>query len=48
MRKSPGRIEPFKCISCDSCARACPEHALELADRSVDGQKVVVYHKLGV
>jgi ferredoxin len=48
MRKAPARIEPFKCISCGSCVRACPEQALELADRSVEGQKVVVYHKLGV
>jgi len=48
MRKAPARMEPFKCISCGSCVRACPEHALELADRSIERQKVVVYHKLGV
>jgi ferredoxin len=48
MRKASARIEPFKCISCGSCVRACPEHALELADKNVDVQKSVVYHKLGV
>ncbi len=48
MRKAHARIEPFKCISCGSCVRACPENALELADKSVDDQKKVVYHKLGV
>lgn len=47
MRKAPVRMKPFKCISCGSCVRACPEHALELVEKNVDDLKTVVYHKLG-
>ncbi|MFH1100635.1 MAG: 4Fe-4S binding protein [Methanobacteriota archaeon] len=48
MKKSSARMEPFKCISCGSCVRACPEHALELVDMNLSDITEVVYHKLGV
>jgi ferredoxin len=47
MRKSDARIEPFKCISCGACVRACPEEALELVEVKIDEIKDVVYYKLG-
>jgi ferredoxin len=47
MRKSDVRIEPFKCISCGSCVRACPEKALELVEVPIADITQVVYHKLG-
>lgn len=48
MKKSTARIEPFKCISCGSCAHACPENALELVEKNIDGIREVIYHKQGV
>ena len=30
MRAHPSMVEPFKCVACGSCARACPEGALEV------------------
>jgi ferredoxin len=48
MRKSDARIEPFKCISCGSCVRACPENALELVEKTINVVKEVVYHNQGV
>jgi ferredoxin len=48
MRKSKDRIEPFKCISCGACVRACPTYALELVKVKIDDVKEIVYHKLGV
>jgi len=30
MRTHPSVVEPFKCVACGSCARACPEGALEV------------------
>ncbi|MCK5031634.1 MAG: 4Fe-4S binding protein [Thermoplasmatales archaeon] len=47
MAKSDARIEPFKCISCGACVRACPEKALELVEVKIDGIKEIVYHKQG-
>jgi ferredoxin len=47
MKKSEVRIEPFKCISCGSCVRACSEDALELIEVKIDDIKEVVYHKQG-
>jgi ferredoxin len=48
MRTSDARIEPFKCISCGSCVRACLENALELVEKTIDDIKEVVYHNQGV
>jgi ferredoxin len=48
MRKSVSRIQPFKCISCGTCVRACPNGALELVEVKIDEIKEIVYHKLGV
>jgi ferredoxin len=47
MRKSDARIEPFKCISCGMCVKACPEKALELVVVNIADIKQVVHHKLG-
>ncbi|MBU1356763.1 MAG: 4Fe-4S binding protein [Candidatus Edwardsbacteria bacterium] len=33
MRTHPDQREPFKCVACGICARACPEKALEIAER---------------
>ncbi|MCU0607241.1 MAG: 4Fe-4S binding protein [Candidatus Edwardsbacteria bacterium] len=33
MRTHPDLREPFKCIACGACARACPEQALEIAEK---------------
>jgi anaerobic carbon-monoxide dehydrogenase iron sulfur subunit len=33
MMTHPQLREPFKCIACGSCARACPEKALETAEK---------------
>ena len=41
------RMEPFKCISCGSCVRACQEAALELVEKDINDIKMVVYHKQG-
>ena len=30
MRAHPAYVEPFKCVACGACARACPEGALEV------------------
>ena len=32
MRTHPALVEPFKCVACGSCARACPEGALEVKE----------------
>jgi carbon-monoxide dehydrogenase iron sulfur subunit len=32
MRAHPSVVEPFKCVACGSCARACPEGALDVVD----------------
>ena len=32
MRTHRDTIEPFKCVACGSCARACPEEALSVQD----------------
>ena len=47
MKKSADRIEPFKCISCGSCVRACSKGALDLVEVKIDDIKEVVYHKQG-
>jgi Fe-S-cluster-containing hydrogenase component 2 len=28
MRRHPDHVQPFKCVACGACARACPEEAL--------------------
>jgi len=33
MRTHPDLREPFKCVACGACAKACPEKALEIAER---------------
>ncbi|MDI6739961.1 MAG: aldehyde:ferredoxin oxidoreductase [Candidatus Edwardsbacteria bacterium] len=33
MRTHPDLCEPFKCIACVACARACPQGALEIAEK---------------
>mgnify|MGYP001119424227 CR=1 FL=1 len=33
MRKAPGHIVPFKCISCGKCVEACPVEAIKLNDK---------------
>ena len=30
MRAHPAHVEPFKCVACGACARACPEEALKV------------------
>lgn len=32
MRTHPDQVEPFKCVACGRCARACPEGALHIED----------------
>lgn len=32
MRRAPGQREPFKCVSCGACVKACPKGALTLAE----------------
>ena len=32
LRTRPDAPEPFKCVACGSCARACPENALSVQD----------------
>ena len=34
MRTHPELREPFKCIACGACVKACPEHALEIAEKT--------------
>jgi Fe-S-cluster-containing hydrogenase component 2 len=33
MMHHPDHREPFKCVACGACAKACPEHALEIAEK---------------
>ncbi|MBI4727117.1 4Fe-4S binding protein [candidate division TA06 bacterium] len=33
MRTHPSLSEPFKCVACGACAKACPEKALEIVER---------------
>jgi ferredoxin len=33
MRTHPELREPFKCVACGACAKACPEKALETAEQ---------------
>jgi anaerobic carbon-monoxide dehydrogenase iron sulfur subunit len=33
MLKAPGKMEPFKCISCGNCVKACPKGALALVEQ---------------
>ena len=33
MMHHPDQPEPFKCVACGACAKACPEHALESAEK---------------
>jgi len=33
MRAHPDHVEPFKCVACGRCARACPEEALHVRER---------------
>ena len=47
MRRAPGVIVPFKCISCGACDRACPENALELVDVKIDDVSEEVYSEWG-
>jgi ferredoxin len=32
MRTHPAHVEPFKCVACGRCARACPEEALHVRE----------------
>jgi Fe-S-cluster-containing dehydrogenase component len=32
MRVHSAHVEPFKCVACGACARACPEEALQVAE----------------
>jgi Fe-S-cluster-containing dehydrogenase component len=32
MRAHPAHVEPFKCVACGACARACPEEALQVVE----------------
>ena len=32
MRAHPAHVEPFKCVACGACARACPEEALQIVE----------------
>lgn len=34
MRFHPELREPFKCVACGACARACPHKALEVSERT--------------
>jgi Fe-S-cluster-containing dehydrogenase component len=48
MRAHPAHVEPFKCVACGACARACPEEALavvELEDAPPTATERIVQRK---
>ncbi len=32
MRSHPDHVEPFKCVACGTCVKACPENALSIRE----------------
>lgn len=32
MRRAPGSFEPFKCVACGACIKACPKEVLSLRE----------------